>query len=341
MVVGTGLLARLGSLLPPLPHAEKAFVVSQAGLRAEATALCSALEACGLAPSLLHVPDGEDAKSLATAELLYSALARGAAHRHDVVVAFGGGAVTDVAGFVAATFVRGMPLINVPSTLLGQVDAAIGGKNGVNLSAAKNQVGTIYQPVVVVADVELLGSLPEPEVRSGMAEVVKYGLIAEPALLELVTARADDVLRRDRALLTDMVARCAAIKAAVVERDEREVGERAVLNYGHTFGHAIERVSGVRHGEAVALGMMAAAYLGRELGRSDEDVVALHRRSLVAQGLPVSAELDLDTLERVWRHDKKYQGGVRFVVLKGPGQPEVGVTAPRAALERVVERMKE
>lgn len=344
VVVGPGALARLGSLLPDLAHAESAFVVTQGALAAPGAAVCSALEERGLPSLISRVPDGEAAKSLATAERLYATLAGAAAHRHDVVVALGGGAVTDVAGFVAATFARGMPLVNLPTTLLGQVDAAIGGKNGVNLPAAKNQVGTIHQPVAVIADIELLDSLPDAEIRSGMAEVVKYGLIADPPLLDLVTARARDVLRRDRELLTAIVTRSAAIKAAIVGRDERDRGERAWLNYGHTFGHAIEHAGGfggLRHGEAVALGMMAAAYLARELGRIDDDVVTLHKRSLAAQGLPVSAALDLRMLERTWRHDKKYQGGVRFVLLEALGRPETGVPVPRAALERVVERMKE
>ena len=176
-----------------------------------------------------------------------------------------------------------------------------------------------------------------------MAEVVKYGLIADPELLDLVTVRAGDVAARDPALLTAIVARCAALKAAVVGRDEHDRGERAALNYGHTFGHAIEQAAGfgsIRHGEAVALGMMAAAHLARELGRIGEDVVALHRRCLAAQGLPVSATLDLATLERAWRHDKKHRGGTRFVLLNRSGRPEAGVAAPRAALQRVIERMK-
>jgi 3-dehydroquinate synthetase len=250
--------------------------------------------------------------------------------------------VCDVAGFVASTYHRGVALIHVPTTLLAQVDAAVGGKTGVNLAQGKNLVGTFHQPRAVLCDVDLLATLPRAELRAGMAEVVKYGLIADPSLLDVAATEAGAILAADPVVLAAVVERSVGIKAAVVGDDERELGRRAHLNYGHTFGHAIERASGftgIRHGEAVALGMMAAAYLAEELGRVDGEVVDAHRRPLEALGLPVEGSYDIGALEAAWRHDKKYRRGVRFVLLAGLARPEAGVHAPRALVARALERL--
>jgi 3-dehydroquinate synthase/shikimate kinase/3-dehydroquinate synthase len=342
VVIGPGASAAAGAAAAQ--DTDKAFLVTEDDLLDLSTGVVEELERAGLQVIALVVPAGEEAKSLATAERLYARLAEAPAHRADMVVAFGGGAVTDVAGFVASTFVRGMRLVNVPTTLLGQVDAAIGGKNAVNLPHAKNQVGTIYQPHLVCCDVGLLESLPEVELRSGLAEVVKYGLISDPSLLDFLTSRAGRILERDPATLSELVARCVRIKAAIVSRDELDHSERARLNYGHTFAHAIESCLGfgaIRHGEAVALGMMAAAHLARALGLVDDEVVATHRRALEAAGLPTRADLDLAALEEAWLRDKKYARGVRFVLLRGLGRAEWGFEAPRAALREAIERMSE
>jgi 3-dehydroquinate synthetase len=250
--------------------------------------------------------------------------------------------VTDIAGFVASTFNRGMRVVHVPTSLLGQVDAAVGGKTGVNLAEGKNLVGTFHQPVAVVCDTRALETLPEPELRSGMAEVVKAGLIADPELLEFVTHKAADLMARDERSLLEVVGRSVAIKAAIVSEDEREGGRRAVLNYGHTFAHAIEQTSGYegfRHGEAVAVGMMAAAWLARLLDRIDEGGVAAHRRALEAMDLPTTAQLDLDRLEQAWKRDKKYDRGVRFVLLSRIGHAEYGITAPRDAIAGAIAKV--
>lgn len=246
-------------------------------------------------------------------------------------------------------------MAHVPTTLLAQVDAAIGGKTGVNLPQGKNLVGTFHQPCVVVCDVESLATLPEAELRSGLAEVAKYGFIAAPDLLPLVVDNAPSILAGDPDLLQEIVGRSVGIKAGVVAADEREHGVRAHLNYGHTFAHAIEQVAGlgvpprdsgpadpfppIRHGEAVALGMMSAAHLSAELGRLDTEAVETHRRVLEAVGLPVKAPLSLDDLEPAWRLDKKYRQGVRFVLLNGIGVPEAGIEAEREAVARALERM--
>jgi 3-dehydroquinate synthase len=347
--VGADLMARADFFLPSFEHAELAYVITHPSLAELAVPVAAALEGRGLAAHVGAVPEGESSKSIAAAAVLYDELAKAGAHRNDVIVGVGGGVVTDLAGFVASTYNRGMPVVHVPTSLLGQVDAAIGGKTGVNLDHGKNLVGTFHQPAVVICDVRLLETLPEAELRAGLAEVIKYGFIADPEILDLVAKNVEAIFERDAATLSGIVARSVAIKADIVSRDERELGVRAHLNYGHTFAHAIEHASwseteessGVRHGEAVALGMMAAAYLAHELGRIDDGVVDLHRRVLELVGLPTAAELNIHTLEGAWRHDKKYQDGVRFVLLNDVGAPEAGVRASGAAISTALERMAE
>jgi 3-dehydroquinate synthase/shikimate kinase/3-dehydroquinate synthase len=342
--VGAGVTGRADQLLPDTPGAEQVMVVMHPSLERMSGSLLSSLEARGLNVHVVAVPEGEDAKSLETAEALYARFGDADAHRGDLVVSFGGGVICDVAGFVASTYNRGMPVVHVPTTLLAQVDAAIGGKTGVNTNHGKNLVGTFYQPVAVLCDVSLLADLSDEELRSGLAEVCKYGFIADPSLLELLEQRRAGVFARDPEVMMEIVARSAAIKAEIVADDELETtGRRAHLNYGHTFAHAIETTAGfgtVRHGEAVAIGMMAAAYLARELDRLDDDAVMVHRRILGSLGLPVTATLDVEALEQTWKRDKKYRGGVRFVLLSGIGRPESGIEAPRDAVVRAVERLK-
>jgi 3-dehydroquinate synthase len=337
--VGRALLARLDELLPDLPGAAKALIVTHPGISSLAAPVAAALERAGLGVTLAEVPEGEGSKTLAQADRLYGLLAGAGAHRRDLVVSVGGGVLSDLCGFVAATYHRGMPVVHVPTTLLAQVDAAIGGKTGVNTAHGKNLVGAVHQPVAVVCDIDVLNGLPQEELVSGLAEVCKYGFIAAPDLLELLEKRGPEILGRDPELLEEIVATCVAIKAAVVARDERESGERAHLNYGHTFGHAIEHSSGLRHGEAISVGMVCAACLASELGLLGDDTVALHLRLLGSLGLPVTTELQIDELEGIWRHDKKYDGEVRFVVLEGLGRPRAGVVAPREVLERALERV--
>jgi len=343
VVVGAGAVSRLGEYLPERSSAEKAFVVTHASLLPYATRLLDLLSGTGLAVEIITVPEGEACKSLIVVGELYDELTRHQAHRHDVVVSFGGGAISDCAGYVASTYARGMALVHVPTTLLSQVDASIGGKTAVNLPSGKNLVGTIYQPSLVVSDVSFLSTCPVEELRAGVAEVIKYGFISDPTLLDRITGEIDGLLAAEPDVTAEIVARCAAIKAHIVSMDERDRGPRAYLNYGHTFAHAIEKLnafSGIRHGEAVAVGMMAAAYLARELDRIDEGVVEVHRRALTAAGLPVSASLELAELEAAWHLDKKYDKGVRFVLLAGLGRPEAGVEAPRGALLRTLERLR-
>ena len=342
VLVGSAIVGSVAALTPDIERAEQAFLITHPKL-ADAAILCArGFEDVGLRVHILKVASGEPTKSLATAGRLSEELADLTAHRNDLVVAVGGGVITDLSGFVASTFNRGMPVVHVPTTLLAQVDAAIGGKTGVNLPQGKNLVGTFHQPRLVVCDVAVLESLPVAELRAGMAEVAKYGFISDPELLEILESKAGDLLDGEPHLLADVVARSVEIKAGVVSADELERGGRAVLNYGHTFAHAIEHAAGyegIRHGEAVALGMMAAAYLARGLGRVDDAAVAAHRRVLQALELPVTASLDYDTLHEAWLRDKKYEGGIRFVLLGDMGRAEPGITAPREAVEEALKRL--
>jgi 3-dehydroquinate synthase len=339
VLIGSGIVPDAVASLPR--DAEQIFLISHPELVPVSRPLSDALSRAGARVQVLEVPTGEASKSIREAERLHHLLAEAPAHRNDLVIAFGGGVIGDLAGFVASTYARGIRFAQMPTSLLAQVDAAIGGKTGVNLPQGKNLVGTFHQPVLVVCDVGLLRELPEAELRSGLAEVVKYGLISDPSLLDLLVSRAPEIYRREDEVLIEIVRRSVEIKASIVARDEKEHGIRAWLNYGHTLGHAIERQAdgGLRHGEAVALGMMAAAYLAEETGRIDEEAVTLHRETLEAVGLPTRASLDFDALEAFWTRDKKYQKGVRFVLLRGIGRPEAGIPVDDDAIRRALKRM--
>ena len=354
VLIGTGLLDRLDELLPPFPGAEAAAVVASRPVAAVAERVGRAVGRRGLAVHRLEVPAGEEAKRLEVVAGLYERLAAVPTRRADPVVAVGGGATTDVAGFAAATWLRGVPLVNVPTTVLGMVDAAVGGKTGVDLPAGKNLVGAFHQPVAVVADLDSLAGLPAAEVRSGLAEVAKAGLVGDPALAEALARSAGSAVAADPDALAPLVEGAVRVKAAVVAADEhdngpagsgsvdrrptgsgqREAGApvgRLALNYGHTLGHALERLAGyrgLRHGEAVALGMVFAARVAEALGLARPGLAAGHVELLAALGLPVGGvRLDPDQVLAAMATDKKQRGGLRLVLLRRPGQPEV-VTAP-------------
>jgi len=344
VIVGPGLLEE-GAILPELPGAEKAFLVTDATVGPlYVEPLSRTLAGAGLATVTLTVAPGEPSKSLATAEALYQQLAVQEAHRDDPLFALGGGVVGDLAGFVAATYMRGVPLVQVPTTLTAQVDAAIGGKTGINLARGKNLVGAYHQPRAVIADVATLATLPEPEFRSGLGEVAKYGFALDPGVLDILEASLGAILARDPSVLEDLVARCAAAKAAVVSEDERDAGRRLVLNYGHTLGHALERIDAFRgrsHGEAVALGMAFAARLAADLGVGPVDLVGRHRRVLASLGLPHGTQgVATEQVLEAMRMDKKYRGGVRFVLLEAAGRPRIVADVPEDAVARAMEGLR-
>ncbi len=288
----------------------------------------------------LTVPAGERAKTAAVAADCWERLGRAGFTRSDAVVSVGGGATTDLGGFVAATWLRGVRMVHVPTTLLGMVDAAIGGKTGINTAAGKNLVGSFHEPAAVLCDLTLLGSLPAAELRSGLGEIVKCGFIADPRILELVERADPAELGLGSAVLRELVERAVRVKAAVVADDLTDTGGstghpgREVLNYGHTMGHAIEQASGytLRHGEAVAIGSVYAAELARAAGILDDAVADRHRSVLTRVGLPTTwTGASYDDLRHRMAVDKKSRGSqLRFVVLSDLGRPQI-LAGPREA----------
>jgi 3-dehydroquinate synthase len=327
VVIGAAVLDAAADHLPAL-SATTAFVVAD---RTIAPALFPRLETAlaraGVKGMLLTVPAGEDAKTLAVYGTVLHQLATQEAHRDDLVVALGGGATGDLAGFVAATYMRGVPFVQVPTTLTAQVDAAIGGKTAVNLPEGKNLVGAFSQPLAVLCDVETLATLDERDYRSGLAEVAKYALTLDLDLLADLETDPGPVLRREADALVPLVARCVAAKARTVAADERDTGGRLFLNYGHTVGHALERVdafAGRTHGEAVAAGMVAAARLAETRGLAADGLAARTVRLLTALGLETSSALPpAADVVAAMRMDKKFRGGSRFVLLEDVGRPMI------------------
>ena len=344
VVIGTGVVERAGEHLPELPKAERAFVVTDRTVADEwFETLAAGLVELGLPAIQLTVPSGEEAKSLKVYGTLLHQLATQEAHRDDVIVGLGGGAVSDLSGFVAATYMRGVPLVQVPTTLTAQVDASIGGKTGVNLPEGKNLVGAFHQPMAVLADVGALATLPDRDFRSGLAEVAKYGLAVDPELLEALEGDPAPVLARDPVALEDVVARCVRSKARAVAADERDAGVRLHLNYGHTLGHALERLEafkGKTHGEAISIGMVFAAKLAERLGVAEGGLAGRTIRLLSSLGLETSGALPpSDEILGAFRLDKKYHGGARFVLLRAVGVPEVVDDVAEGALRDVLEEM--
>lgn len=344
VTIGTGLIGRVDELLPPLRGTEKAFVVADARVAGITLApLVGALARRDISATHLEVPAGESAKSLSQAERLYRALAGAEAHRDDLICALGGGSVGDLAGFVAATYMRGVPFIQIPTSLTAQVDASVGGKTGVNLPEGKNLVGAFHQPLAVVADVSVLASSPDEDYRAGLAEVAKVALSLDPALLDILESRTAHVLARDTGTLETIVEACVRAKARVVADDERDLAGRLVLNYGHTLGHALERLAGFggrTHGDAVAVGMRFAARLAVEQGTADASLIERHDALLDSLGFPSAPEMPApDEIADALRMDKKYAGGLRFVLLERIGAPQVVEGVPEASVRAVLASM--
>lgn len=296
----------------------------------------------GLNPVRCEMPAGEEHKRLARVEELCGRFLEGGLDRSSMVVALGGGVVGDIAGFAAAAFMRGIPFVQVPTTIVAQVDSSVGGKTGVNHPLGKNIIGAFHQPSAVVIDLDLLSTLPDRELRAGLAEVIKHGVIADEDLFAYLERRADALLAHDLDALELPVRRSCEIKAEVVGADEREHGLRAILNYGHTFGHGIEAASGYTtflHGEAVALGMHAAGALARLLGMVDDAFVERQRACIEACGLPARwPDLPIDDTLQAMRRDKKARAGrLKFIVPDRVGhviqRTDVTEEQARAALE--------
>lgn len=344
VVIGRGLLADIARHVRlPIGTRRVAVVTQPPVVDRYAAAVRTALASAGLEVHELVVPDGEQAKDFPVLGHLYRALARIPLGRRDAIVAIGGGVVGDLAGFLAATWHRGVAVVQVPTTLLGQVDAAIGGKTGVNLPEGKNLVGAFHQPLAVIADVDALATLPRRELVAGLAEVVKYGLIADPVILEILEADPAAAVEGDLGMLEELVVRSVVVKAGIVAADEFEFGQRSHLNLGHTYGHAVEVATGYTrylHGEAVALGICVAMRLGARLGVSPPELVGRAESLMCRLGLPLrTAPLDRAALWAAMRRDKKAQGDVRFVLLEGLARP-VLMTPPPDAVDAALDEVE-
>ncbi|OBA76794.1 3-dehydroquinate synthase [Mycobacterium sp. 1554424.7] len=332
VLIGTGLT---GELVGLLTGRHRVAILHQPVLGETAEEIRSRLADKGIDAHRIEIPDAEAGKDLPVVGFIWEVLGRIGIGRKDALVSLGGGAASDVAGFAAATWLRGVDIVHVPTTLLGMVDAAVGGKTGINTEAGKNLVGAFHQPLAVLVDLETLKTLPRNELVAGMAEVVKAGFIADPVILDLIEADPQAALDPAGDVLPELIRRAIAVKAEVVAADEKESELREILNYGHTLAHAIERRERYRwrHGAAVSVGLVFAAELARLAGRLDDDTAARHRRILTSLGLPVSYDADaLPQLLEYMAGDKKTRAGVlRFVVLDGLGKP-ARLTGPDPSL---------
>ena len=337
VVIEYGLLARTGEVLRELLGGCSVFIVTVQPVRKRwGKLLANSLRKAGLTPQFVEMRDGEQFKRLASVELLAEKLLKLGADRKAVVVAFGGGVVGDVAGMLASVYMRGVKLVQVPTTVQAQLDAAIGGKTGVNLKSGKNLVGTFYQPDVVLIDPGVLSTLPEREFRAGMYEALKAGVIGNPRLFERLESSSIKSLRKDRELLTWTIAESVKLKAEVVSADEKEGGLRRVLNYGHTLGHALETATLYRqflHGEAVAWGMIAAAKIADEMRLSSNGTFSRIRDASLAWGNLPKVNLTAAKAMALVRSDKKTESSVvNFVLAREIGKVEVISNVPEQAV---------
>jgi 3-dehydroquinate synthase len=344
--VAWGALPDLGHHMADAELAGRIYLISDSMVHARwGAAAEEALQAAGLQVASHVVPAGETSKSLETAAAIYDWLVSQRAERGEAIVALGGGMVCDLAGFVAATFVRGLPLVHVPTSLLAMVDAAVGGKVAVNHKEAKNLIGAFYQPRLVLADVSTLQTLPSRELTAGWAEVIKHALIMNEGLLRLLEENADAVMSLEPAVTTEVISRSIALKAAVVSEDEREeTGRRTILNYGHTIGHGLETAAeyaGMLHGEAVAVGMAGAARIACRLGLLPPETAERQDALIARFGLPLRASgIDAAKVLAAMSLDKKVKGGdIRWVLLEDIGRPAIRQDVPAALVEEVVSEL--
>jgi 3-dehydroquinate synthase len=331
--IGEGILGKIGVELHAISFPKKIAVVTNplvGGLYADL--VLRGLNAAGFSPLRIDIPDGEEFKNLATVSTVYDTLMSAGFDRGCGLLALGGGVVGDLAGFVAATFLRGIPFVQIPTTLLAQVDSSVGGKTGVNHPLGKNLIGAFYQPRLVLIDVNTLATLSPRDYHAGFAEIVKYGVIRDQNFFSALKEDARKLCDHDPAALVAAIKRSCQIKADIVERDEREDGLRAILNYGHTFGHAIEYLAGYgeyRHGEAVAIGMVVAAQISATLGLCTLHEVAAIKQLLLDFKLPVVAPVYSSgkLLEAIARDKKVHTGLLRMILNRGIGDFEIRTVA--------------
>ncbi len=344
--IGSGLLDQVPGRLVELGFNSRAVIITNPIVgRLYGDRLKASLESKGFRTALLEVPDGESYKTLDQAGQLYLQLSEIQAERLTPILALGGGVIGDLAGFVAATYMRGMPLIHLPTTLLAQVDSSIGGKTAVNHTGLKNQIGVFYQPRLVLADVQTLISLSPEELCNGLAEVIKYGIIRDKQLFALIENNLTEIKSLTFGIIEEVVSSCAGIKAEIVSQDEKDLGLRNILNYGHTVGHAIETISDFswKHGQAVAAGMAAAALISYRMGilpgSDTKSIISLIEKA----GLPVKIkDLDITAILQAMQHDKKkISGQTRFILPKCVGEVVMNDEVSPALLEQVLKDLNE
>jgi 3-dehydroquinate synthase len=336
ILIGSGLLSSAGRECARLNLGTRCAVITDNHVSPlHSPPLMSSLKNAGFEPVLITIPAGEQSKRMRQVEACHEKLARHRLERKSFIVALGGGVVGDLAGFIAATYLRGIPFVQVPTTVLAQVDSSVGGKVGVNLRTGKNLVGAFHQPRLVLCDLSTLRTLGEREFRAGLAEVIKYGIIYDEPLFRRLERQLDRILARDSSILSEVISRCCQIKAEVVSQDETETGLRAILNFGHTIGHAIENVSGYGkflHGEAISIGQVAAARLSARLTGLSGDHATRIQRLFERAGLPVSMRTKSGMKKRLlaaMKLDKKVsQGEVKFVLARAIGKVEYGRSVP-------------
>jgi 3-dehydroquinate synthase len=342
IIIEAGCLAVIGDYLSKNAIGRRYAVIADSNVSGlYGHVLLHSLKSAGIEAELLVFPQGEASKNLQTLGDLAGRLARHGFDRHDALIALGGGVTGDLTGFLASTYMRGVPFIGVPTSLLAQVDSSVGGKTGVDIPEGKNLVGTFYQPAAVFIDLSLLTTLPRQEMLGGMAEVVKYGVIRDPEFFSMLRDKRQEILDLDQAILEEVVTTCCRIKAEVVSLDEREGGLRRILNYGHTIGHAVEAASeyATIHGFAVSIGMVAAARVAHLAGMLDGGSVASIRKLLVDYGLPVEIpkHLDCRRMKTYLLADKKTVGGrVHFVLPTAIGATRIVADVDDAIIERVL-----
>lgn len=325
ILIGSGLLNDAGQLLKENGLSGKVVVITDTVVRKHyGSVLRQSLVNQGFKGTVLAVKPGEEQKSLDSAGSLYCELGKVSTERGTPIVALGGGVVGDLAGFVAATYKRGVPFVQIPTTLLAQIDSSIGGKVAVNHGQLKNEIGVFYQPLLVISDVAVLGTLPEREICNGLAEIIKYGVIKDGDFFTYLEKNMEKIKLLDAEVLEEVVYRSATIKAEIVEKDERDTGLRNILNYGHTVGHALETVSNFKmgHGEAVAVGMLVAGRVASEMGVFSSLELGRLRNIIQKAGLPLNISgINVDNVVQIMKHDKKVlQGKVRFVLPKTIGE---------------------
>ena len=342
ILLGSGLFDRVGEILSQVLQPSRIILVTHPSLfRLYGDKVLAGLKKQGWATDIIEVPEGETSKSLQQADIIYDRLLDFNCDRKSVLIALGGGVIGDLTGFVAATYQRGIPFVQVPTTLLSQVDSSVGGKTAVNHPKGKNMIGAFYQPRMVIADLDTLQTLPQNEFRAGLAEVIKYGVISDASLFDYLEKNADKILQLDHECLAYIIKTSCSIKAEVVEKDERESHYRMILNFGHTLGHTIEALTGYSqfiHGEAVAIGMVYAAKLSQQLGKCQSAVSSRLSKLVNKFGLPSQwPDLDSSAVIECLYHDKKTMNHkIKFILIKDIGHVEIVEDMPEADILKIL-----